>query len=354
VYQGEFGPRPCVTLPMRQSPTWVVSGSALRSVADTTASQGPRGAGLAHRYIAHLFVLVLCIGLAGYTSTGRAIPAALRSMSAAGVTYEEGGEVGTLQLDQGATIVKPIDLPTAPDVPRDPIQYVVSEGDTVEMIASRYHLTADEIRWSNPSLGTTGEPSQGQQLWLPPVPGVVVVVKRGDTLRSLAAAFHVQPQVIVDFNQLPRTTLVPGQVLVLPGGHGLQLITDGESGSGASWPGQPDIRIGGPIGSSAGDPFPWGQCTWYVWTRIHVPWQGNAYTWYQSAIAHGWSVGSTPRLGAIMVSWESPVYGHVAVVDAVYPDGSWLVSEMNYIGVGVIDQRIVRPGQAPLIGFIYG
>jgi len=40
-------------------------------------------------------------------------------------------------------------------------------------------------------------------------------------------------------------------------------------------------------------------------------------------------------------------------VDAVYPDGSWVVSEMNYIGLGIRDQRLVRPGEVPLIGFIY-
>ncbi len=306
--------------------------------------------------MAHVFVLILCIGLAGYTSVQRNLPTMLRlgATNAAGMAIDEGGEVGAIDLGREATVIKPIDLPSSPTIPHQPIQYVVQQGDNLDFIASKFHISVDEIRWSNPSLGTTGEPSVGERLWLPPVPGVVVVVKPGDSLKSLAAAFHVLPQVVIDFNYLRSSTLSAGQVLVLPGGHGAELYTS--SGSTSSWQlvhGLPDIRLGGPVGNVDGDPFPWGQCTYYVWSRIHVPWRGDAHTWYASAAAAGWSVGKVPRLGAIMVDWESPVYGHVAVVDAVYADGSWLVSEMNYVGLGIRDQRIVRPGEVPLIGFIY-
>jgi surface antigen len=43
----------------------------------------------------------------------------------------------------------------------------------------------------------------------------------------------------------------------------------------------------------------------------------------------------------------------VAYVENVYPDGSWQVSEMNFVGFGVTSQRTISPGQVPLIGFIY-
>ena len=35
------------------------------------------------------------------------------------------------------------------------------------------------------------------------------------------------------------------------------------------------------------------------------------------------------------------------------PDGSWLISEMNYKGLGVVDRRHIHNGEVPLIGFIY-
>ena len=58
-----------------------------------------------------------------------------------------------------------------------------------------------------------------------------------------------------------------------------------------------------------------------------------------------------------MVETESPIgLGHVAYVEKVYTDGSWLISEMNYGMFGVTDQRLIKPGQlgGMLIGFIYG
>lgn len=101
--------------------------------------------------------------------------------------------------------------------------------------------------------------------------------------------------------------------------------------------------------------FPYGQCTYYVATRREVTWIGNAGEWYRNAQASGRSVGRTPAPGAIMVTWESPL-GHVAYVDSVNTDGSFVVSEMNNRalgGPGKVDTRIITPGSVPLIGFIY-
>jgi surface antigen len=54
-----------------------------------------------------------------------------------------------------------------------------------------------------------------------------------------------------------------------------------------------------------------------------------------------------------MVTRESGA-GHVAYVESVNGDGSWTVSEMNYVAWGVQSRRTLRPGQAPVVGFIYG
>ena len=45
--------------------------------------------------------------------------------------------------------------------------------------------------------------------------------------------------------------------------------------------------------------------------------------------------------------------GPVADVGGVDADGAWQVSEMNFRGFGVTSQRVIKPGQVPLIGFIY-
>jgi surface antigen len=98
--------------------------------------------------------------------------------------------------------------------------------------------------------------------------------------------------------------------------------------------------------------FAYGYCTWYVANRRYIPWFGNAIDWWPNARAYGQPEGQIPRVGAVMVTRES-AYGHVAYVEAVNADGSWYVSEMNFAGWNRVTTRTVRPGQVPLVGFIY-
>jgi surface antigen len=98
--------------------------------------------------------------------------------------------------------------------------------------------------------------------------------------------------------------------------------------------------------------FAYGYCTYYVASKRYIPWLGNAIDWWPNARAYGFAEGQLPRVGAVMVTRES-AYGHVAFVEAVYGDGSWLVSEMNFVGWNRVSSRTIRPGQVALVGFIY-
>ncbi len=108
------------------------------------------------------------------------------------------------------------------------------------------------------------------------------------------------------------------------------------------------------LGPYVNNKFPVGWCTYYVATKRNVTWNGDAGYWYQNASYQGYQVGPAPRVGAIMVTWESWA-GHVAYVEAVNPDGSWVVTEMNWVAFDVIDERTIKPGQlgSKLVGFIY-
>ena len=106
-----------------------------------------------------------------------------------------------------------------------------------------------------------------------------------------------------------------------------------------------------PVAGSGGH-FSWGWCTWYVSTKRYVPWMGNAIEWFSNAHAMGFPEGQTPKVGAIMVTRESG-YGHVAYVESVDGDGGFTVSEMNYKGFGVVDQRHFNSNPSFLVGFIY-
>jgi surface antigen len=104
--------------------------------------------------------------------------------------------------------------------------------------------------------------------------------------------------------------------------------------------------------ASGANHFPFGYCTFYVASRRWVPWNGNAITWLWGARAFGYPTGSTPRVGAIMVTAES-VWGHVAYVETVGSNGSFTVSEMNFVSWGMVDWRTILPGKVPVLGFVY-
>lgn len=91
--------------------------------------------------------------------------------------------------------------------------------------------------------------------------------------------------------------------------------------------------------TDVGNAYPFSQCTWWVYVRrnqLGLPVGshfGNGAQWADSARAAGYWVDNTPRHpGDIMVfkrgqEGASSIYGHVAVVEAINPDGSVTTSE---------------------------
>ena len=109
------------------------------------------------------------------------------------------------------------------DKPRDRIiEYTVQPGDTLSDIATRFGISIDTIRWEN-NLSTVNRIKPGQKLRILPVDGVRHVVKRGETVYSIAKKYKTDPQAIVDFpfnSFLNDETfaLTTGQELIVPGG----------------------------------------------------------------------------------------------------------------------------------------
>jgi len=105
-----------------------------------------------------------------------------------------------------------------------------------------------------------------------------------------------------------------------------------------------------------------GQCTWWAQYKRqdeNLTSMGNALDWASSAAARGLRVGTVPAVGATVV-FQPGVQGasgagHVAHVEAVYPDGWFLVSEMNFYwnggGWGRVDYRFAHTGWG--VAFIY-
>lgn len=90
-------------------------------------------------------------------------------------------------------------------------------------------------------------------------------------------------------------------------------------------------------------------CTdWVHSKRPDVPIYGNAgMSWMGAAQSQGKATGTTPKAGAVAV-----MDGHVAYVESVNSDGSYVVSEMGWnYQQGNFNQRTVQPGAFG--GFIY-
>ena len=107
---------------------------------------------------------------------------------------------------------------------------------------------------------------------------------------------------------------------------------------------------------------PAGQCTAYVINRLYglgrpVPgMMGNANEWGAYAAQYGLAVSNHPQVGTA-VSFPAGVagassYGHVGFVEAVYPDGSFQISEMNYAGVSGVNYRTIPAAVASSCQFI--
>jgi len=154
----------------------------------------------------------------------RHVPAYLTSrlgtVNAEATVETEGGTAGDISLGRYSTIIKPVSIPSSAPASHQAFTYTVQAGDTLDSIAAKYNVTVSQIRWSNSNLFTNDAISTGDQLVIPPIAGVVVTVKAGDTIESIASTYGVDSQTIYDFNRLRTPHLTAGSLLVVPNGVG--------------------------------------------------------------------------------------------------------------------------------------
>jgi surface antigen len=172
------------------------------------------------------------------------------------------------------------------------------------------------------------------------------VVSNGDTLVSIANTYNTDWVRI--FNKNENITnpdiLNPGITIVIPSNDEelpdrakeMQVEAPAETAPSTSTSYQQPQTIS--WGSSAGNTYVPGYCTWYAkQMRPDLPNQlGNAYSWVANARARGIPTGSEPRVGAIGQSGN-----HVVYVKKINNNGTITISDMNYAGIGVVTTRVV-------------
>ena len=101
--------------------------------------------------------------------------------------------------------------------------YEVRSGDNLQIISARYGLRPETIQWANPEVESNPDLLRiGDELIIPPVDGVLHVVRPGDTLSSLAAKYKAEISDIVahPMNKLESadTPISRGKQLIIPHG----------------------------------------------------------------------------------------------------------------------------------------
>lgn len=236
----------------------------------------------------------------------------------------ENADSATAQLSvvpaDNVVVAKPQLVSTNIKSAKDIQTYTTPAATTLDELAVKFGVTSDSIKWSN-GLTSSAVPA-GKKLVIPPVNGIVYTVKAGDTAESIAAKYSANKDTLIFDNDFDFKAIAVGQQILIR--DGVQPTTRTTTRSTTTIP-----TLGYAIFGGA-NTYVRGYCTWYAAAKAGVPggW-GNANTWHIYAPRSGWTVSTTPRVGAVAqttAGWA----GHVGIVEAVSEDGSMIkYSDMN-------------------------
>ncbi|MBI3232409.1 MAG: LysM peptidoglycan-binding domain-containing protein [Candidatus Doudnabacteria bacterium] len=230
--------------------------------------------------------------------------------------------------------------------------YQTQKGDTLDSIAKANGISLNTITWANKLTSQTIQP--GWFLVILPTDGVLHKATRNNTLPDIAKKYSGDLETIIAYNGLENAEDIDeGQMIIIPNGR----IPDAPRPKALATRDPSKVKPQGAVkpkivNNGTGHLFPWGYCTWYLATKVHIPWGGNAKNWLANAKAYGAVIGSEPAIGAIVVTTDNRRYGHVAYIESL-DQGGFTVSEMNYEKFGKVNTRWIPTGSKIIRGYIY-
>lgn len=231
-------------------------------------------------------------------------------------------------VSQAAGVQRSIDMHTIiPDRPRmDIIKYLVKQGDTLFGIATRFGIEPETVLWGNwDTLEQDPHTLQpGQELYIPPVDGVLYAWEQGKSLNEVADYFHASTQEIIEWpgNDIPIGTdfsnpdIEAGQLVLIPDGRrdppSWQMVSITRSNPAAAsilGPGYCGSVYSGLIGDG-----------FFDWPTSSTWQSGYGYTpGLHEAIDLGGTTGNAIYAaddGVVVYSgWNNYGYGYVIVID---------------------------------------
>ena len=95
-------------------------------------------------------------------------------------------------------------------------EYIVKKGDSLFSIAKRFGISPQTIIFANNLKSNLIK--IGQKLIILPTDGLIHYVKKGETLFEIAKLYQVNLEKIVDYNDLENEgKIYPGDILIIPG-----------------------------------------------------------------------------------------------------------------------------------------
>lgn len=180
---------------------------------------------------------------------------------------------------------------------------------------------------------------------------ITYAIKSGDTLNKIAARYRTTSSVLAKRNLIANPDLIyASHTLCVPqsGSASSSTVTQQpakniSASNGTSQSQTPAMTNSANVASTgSGNPYPYGQCTWWADERYHelhgvyVPWTSNsdAWLWTTRAQQFGWHVSNTPSVGDILDLQPNVQgaynLGHVAVVEQVLSNNEVIASSMNW------------------------
>lgn len=96
--------------------------------------------------------------------------------------------------------------------------YTIQPGDTLQSLALQYGISVNTILWAN-NLTSSSVLKAGQTITIPPVDGVLHLVKSGDTVSAIAQKYKAVLGDVIAFNGLAsQDDIFIGDIVMVPGG----------------------------------------------------------------------------------------------------------------------------------------
>lgn len=102
--------------------------------------------------------------------------------------------------------------------------YTVHPGDTVSIVAKMFNVSPNTVLWAN-DLKKGAALKPGETLVILPITGVQHVVKKGDTIKSLAKKYGGDVEEMATYNDLDLSKdLIVGSTIIVPNGEESTII----------------------------------------------------------------------------------------------------------------------------------